>query len=179
MHAANRQSPRGGQTTYKHAMKLCYMSFSSHRKLGLSQREEGCGVGVLPVRWHWEEDGCKLILDQNQEQQGSIIIFRALQDQSTAGAWCCELWTVSQTSTVNIEVMFVLCKSCNNYKLLENLVTKLCSYKSLVKLNFYFIWNPSHLMAFNAINCVQSSGEICVNVMIFLKLLICAECQMV
>lgn len=138
------------------------------------RERRGRGVGGLPVRLHWgEKKDCKLILDQNLEQQGSMIIFRALQERDAVS---CEQSGVSQTSTVNVEVMFVLCKSCNNYKLLENLPTKLCSYQSLVKWNFYFIWNSSHLMDINAVNCVQLSGEICVNVMIFLKLLLCAEC---
>lgn len=59
-----------------------------------------------------------------------MIIFSVLQKRDAVN---CEQSGVSQTSTVNIEVMFILCKSRNNYKLLENEATKLCSYQSLVK----------------------------------------------
>lgn len=67
VHAANQRSPRRGKTTYKHAMKLCYTSFSSHRKLGSSQSEEGSGgseccqfAGIGEIK-----SESKLILDPN------------------------------------------------------------------------------------------------------------------
>lgn len=45
-----------------------------------------------------------------------MIIFRALQERDAVN----QQSGVSQTSIVNIVVMFILCKSRNNYKLLEN-----------------------------------------------------------
>lgn len=118
MHAANQRSPRREQTTYTHAMKLCYASFGSHRKLGLSKRGEGSsGRSAASLLALGGKNDCKLILDQNLEQQGSMVIFRALQEHDAVN---CEQSGVSQTSTVNIEVMIILCKSCNNSKLLKN-----------------------------------------------------------
>lgn len=130
MHAANQQqSQRRGADNIQTCNEFMLHELQLSQEPWLvSERRRGRGVGVLPVRRHWEENDCKLILDQNLER-GSVIIFGALQKREAVN---CEQSGVSQTSTVNIEVVFILCKSGNNYKLLENLATKLCSYQSLV-----------------------------------------------
>lgn len=82
-------------------------------ELRLSERGGVAGSECCQFAGIGGKNDCELILDQNLEERGSMVIFRALQERDTVNS-------LELGSTVNIEVMFVLCKSCNHYKLLEN-----------------------------------------------------------